>query len=41
MMGDPKAKARQSGNKPEIVELPLENITKISSGINFSMALND
>ena len=28
-------------DKLEIIELPLKNIVKISSGINFSMALDD
>ena len=44
VMGDLKLKGvnnEQAKTKTDIVELPLEHITKISSGINFTMALDD
>ena len=43
VMGDPKVRGNhlQNSIKKDIVELKLDNIVKISSGINFTMALND
>lgn len=43
-MGDLKVKganSNQAKSKSDIIELPLEHITKIASGINFTMALDD
>lgn len=43
-MGDLKIKGindTQAQTKNDLVELPLNRITKISSGINFTMALDD
>ena len=40
VLGDSKVRGNKN-NKTDIVELPLEHITKISSGINFTMALDD
>jgi RCC1 and BTB domain-containing protein len=43
-MGDLKVKGVdniQAKTKNNIIELPLEHITKVSSGINFTMALDD
>lgn len=43
-MGDLKIKginSTQAKTKTDIIELPLEHIIKISSGINFTMALDD
>ena len=43
-MGDMKTRGvgdQLAKTKTDVVELPLQNITKISSGINFTMALND
>lgn len=43
-MGDLKVKGannNQAKTKNDIIELPLQRITKVSSGINFTMALDD
>lgn len=44
VMGDLNIKGvnnTKAKDKFDIIELPLKNIVKISSGINFSMALDD
>ena len=44
VVGDQKVRGvgnSQAKTKDDIIELSLEHITKISSGINFSMALDD
>lgn len=44
VLGDTKVKGingTQAKTKNDIVELDLSNIVKVTSGINFSMALND
>jgi hypothetical protein len=44
VMGDLHLKGinnTQAKTKLDIVELPLNHITKLSSGINFTMALDD
>lgn len=43
VLGDAAVKGAggQAKSKAELVELSLDNIVKVSSGINFSMALND
>ena len=43
-MGDTKVQGvnnQPAKSKNEVIELPLERITKISSGINFTLALDD
>ena len=43
-MGDTKVQGvnnQQAKTKSEVLELSLERITKISSGINFTLALDD
>jgi alpha-tubulin suppressor-like RCC1 family protein len=44
VMGDLNVKGvqnTQAKSKTDIVQLPLEHIVKVSSGINFTMALDD
>lgn len=43
VLGDLNVKGAkgQAKSKAELVELALDNIVKVSSGINYSMALND
>jgi hypothetical protein len=44
VMGNPSVRGinnTQAKSKMDIVELPIEHITKVSSGVNFTMALDD
>lgn len=44
VMGNPSVRGinnTQAKSKTDIIELPIEHITKVASGVNFTMALDD